>query len=133
MAREHSPALYGPDARTVFGPISPQELRRAARRRLREWAKWAAVVPDEDRAWFNERAHQAYVTETICRGLQTAASGTVPTKRTAVRWALASLPEEWRSLIGWSQQHRMDDADDEAMVPEVMRFIEWAANSTRAP
>jgi predicted nucleotidyltransferase len=127
MAGEQSCALYGFDPRAVFGPITADELRAAAFQRLREWARWAAAVPDEDAEWLNERGHQAYVVETICRALLTAESGGVPTKRRAVEWACRTLPEEWRGLVEWSQQHRVDDAMDETMVPEVVRFIEWAS------
>lgn len=127
MAREHSPALYGPDPRSVFGAVSEVELRRSATQRLQEWAKWAAHVPDEDKAWLDERTHQAYVVETVCRGLHTAEFGTVPTKRQAVGWALAALPQQWRSLIEWSQKHRTDEASDPGMIPELADFLRWAA------
>jgi hypothetical protein len=129
MARERSPALYGPDPRTVFGRISEAELRAAAAQRLREWSAWAKNVPKRDQAWFNERAHQAYVIETVCRAIYTAASGTVPTKPAAVAWALDSVPEQWHPLVRWSQQHRMDDETDEMMLPQLRRFIAWATNS----
>jgi hypothetical protein len=129
MARERSPAIYGPNPKSVFGPISEEQLREAAANRLREWAKWATRVPKKDHAWFAERAHQAYVIETICRALHTAASGTVPTKPAAVAWALDSVPEQWHPLVRWSQQHGMDDEMDEMMLPELRRFIAWAAHS----
>jgi predicted nucleotidyltransferase len=129
IVREHSPALFGPDPATVFDPISPEDLRTSAAKRMREWAHWSSAVPDEDRSWLNERAHQAYITETTCRALHTAATGLVPTKQAAVAWAQDSLPEEWRPLIQWSQQHRMDGTDDETMIPEVSRFVEWAART----
>jgi predicted nucleotidyltransferase len=130
MARELGSSLYGPRPKSVFGAISPDELREAAQRRLREWAMWATDVPEKDVDWFNQRCQQAYVVETMCRGLHTAATGAVSTKPAAVAWARAGVPEEWRPLIEWSQQHRADGADDEAMVPDVLRFIAWAADST---
>jgi hypothetical protein len=127
MAREGSATVYGPDPKIVFGEISADELRDAARRRLREWSYWASAIPDKDRGWINERGHQVYVVETICRGLHTAASGAVSTKPAAVAWARAAVPEEWRALIEWSQQHRMDDATDSIMIPRLTEFIRWAA------
>jgi hypothetical protein len=131
MAREHSPALYGAEAGEVFGTISPEELRRAASWRLREWAGWIRAVPEKDREWLNERCHQAYVVETICRGLLTVDSGSVPTKRQAVEWALATVPEQWHAVIEWSQQHRSDEALDDAMVPMLRDYINWAAGEAR--
>jgi hypothetical protein len=132
MARERSPAIYGPNPRHVIGEITGEQLRKSARRRIQEWAGWVTSVPDEDQEWLNERCHQAYVTETICRGLLTAHSGEVPTKRRAVEWALRTLPERWRPLIEWSRQHRGDEAEDGAMIPELAEFLTWAAAEARS-
>jgi hypothetical protein len=128
MARERSPALYGPDPRAVFGAISEAELRDASARRLREWDGWAADVPEQDRVWLNDCAHQAYIVETACRALYTMESGELPTKPQAVAWALGVLPEPWRGLVEWSQEHRADGAEDGAKIPDVQRFLRWAVS-----
>ena len=127
IVREHGSALYGPKPRTLIDPIASDEIRAAAAARLNEWALWASAVPEPDRDWFNEIAHQAYVIETTCRGLHTAVTGVPSTKAAAVGWALENLPEVRRSLIGWSQEHRTDEASDPAKIAEVQAFLQWAA------
>ena len=42
VLRERGVTLLGPDAKTLIDPISPEELRDAVRRRIRERATWAA-------------------------------------------------------------------------------------------
>jgi hypothetical protein len=108
-------------------------VRDAAGKRLREWAAWASSIPEKDRAWFAEVAHQAYVIETTCRGLHTAETGTVTTKAQAVAWAIDSVPEEYRALILWSQDHREDDKTNAGLLPDVVAFIQWAANQKSLP
>ena len=128
--REHGVALLGPDPKTLIDPISPEELLRAARARLPGWARWAAH-PDNPE-WLPRRSHQAYVVETMCRALHTLALGEVSTKPQAVAWALETLAEPWRSLVRRSQAWRADDADDASTVPEVLRFVRWAASQAEA-
>src|SRR5213593_4195557 len=82
--RESGIALLGPDPRSLIDPISAEELRDAARQRVREWATWAADPHDPE--WLPPRSHQAYVVETMCRALYTLAFGELVSKRKAVQW-----------------------------------------------
>jgi hypothetical protein len=66
--------------------------------------------------------------ETMCRALYTLASGELSSKRRAVAWAIATLPEPWRLTAERSQAWRADDTLDSTIVPEVMRFVHWAAS-----
>lgn len=123
--RERGVTLLGPDPHTLIDPIGPDELRAAVRARLHDWADWAAQPDDPD--WLLPRAHKAYVIETMCRALATLASGELWSKPRAVAWALTSLPEPWRTTVRRSQSWRSDTTPDPAIVPEVVRFVHWAA------
>ena len=123
--RECGVALLGPDPRTLIDPISSDDLRAAARTRLRDWADWADQ-PDEPN-WLLPRGHQAYVVETMCRALATLACNKLQSKPRAVAWAIATLPEPWRSMVERSRAWRTDETPDPAIVPEVMRLVCWAA------
>jgi hypothetical protein len=127
QTRQGGVAWYGPDPETVIDEIGDDELREAARMRVLEWAGWARSVPDEDRAWINERAHQAYVIETMCRALHALSHPGLPTKPQAVAWALRVLPEPWRTLVEKSGEWRTQDIDDTATEKEALKFVEWAA------
>jgi len=82
---------------------------------------------DEPPDWLDTRYYQAFEIETICRALYTLEFGELPTKPQAVAWAQETLPGPCRSLVEWSQEHRADKTADKAMIPEIMRFVRWAA------
>jgi hypothetical protein len=124
--REHGIALLGPEPQTLTDPIAAGELRVAVRSRLRDWADWADQPDDPD--WLLPRAHKAYVVETMCRALATLACGQLWSKPRAVAWALAHLPEPWRSTVERSQTWRTDQTVDLAAVEETQRFVRWAAS-----
>src|SRR5262245_61235127 len=123
--REHGAALRGPDPKLLIDPIAPDELRAAVGARLPDWADWANQPDDPD--WRLPRSHKAYVVETMCRALYTLARSEIPSKPRAVAWALTALPEPWRALVARSQSWRTDTTVDPSIVPEVMRFVQWAA------
>jgi hypothetical protein len=131
QARECGIAWYGPDPQTLIDEISEDQLREAARLRVLEWSMWAGAVPDKDRAWLNERAHQAYVIETICRALHALSHPGLPTKRQAVAWGLEALPEPWRGLVERSGEWRTQDVDDPTTAEETLAFVQWAAIEAR--
>jgi predicted nucleotidyltransferase len=123
--RESGIALLGPDPRTLIDPISAEELRDAARQRVREWATWAAEPHDPE--WLPPRSHQAYVVETMCRAQYTLAYGELVSKRKATHWAASTVPEPWRGLVEKAVAMRADDTPDETTVESVLRFVQWVA------
>ncbi len=129
--RERGVALFGPDPKVLIAPISPEELRAAVRAEIEERVRaWAGgqVAPD----WLLPRYYQAFEVETVCRALYTLARGELPTKPRAVAWAIETLPEPWRSLVQRCQAWRADDTLDPSTVPDVMRFVRWAASRAEA-
>lgn len=124
--RERGVTIAGPDPKTLIDPVSPGDLRSAAgaelRARLQHWTdgSW----PREDLAYLGA---QAFEIEIVCRATFTMERGQVSSKRAAVDWALASLPERWGDLIEWSQGHPRDLRRDETRVPEVLELLGWAA------
>jgi predicted nucleotidyltransferase len=125
VLREKGIALLGPDQKTLIDPISIEERLEAVRRRLGEWATWAA--DPHDPVWLPPRSHQAYVVETMCRALYTLASGELASKRKAPKWAVSALPEPWRCLVEASVARRSDSTDDDTTIADVLRFVQWAA------
>src|SRR5262249_40356708 len=117
--------ILGPDPKTLIDPIATDELRAAVRARLRDWADWADQPDDPD--WHLPRAHKAYVVGTMCRALYTLGSGALSSKSQAVAWAIQALAEPWRCTAERSQVWRTDSTPDPSIVPEVMRFVHWAA------
>jgi predicted nucleotidyltransferase len=125
--RESGVTLLGPDPRTLIDLISSEELRGAARQRLRDWAEWAAAPDDTD--WLPVRSHQAYVVETMCRALYTLAFGELVSKRKAVEWALSVLPQSWRALLEEAVAGRADDSAAPDSVADALAFVECCRTS----
>ncbi len=128
--REHGIVVHGPDPKLLIDPISPDDLRNATRIRLNDWAEWANQPDDPD--WLLPLSHKAYVVETMCRTLYTLASGRIASKPQAVRWARATLPASWCSLVERSQAWREDATYGLSVVPEVRRFVLWTARTGAA-
>lgn len=128
--REHGIVVQGPGPKTLIDHVGDGELQDAARSELqirvldwaREWSEGENPAP-----WIERRAFQAFEIETVCRALYTISSGRLPSKRAAVEWALQSLPEEWRPIVRWSREHRADHSKGTKMLPEIIRFVRWAA------
>ncbi len=123
--REHGIVLLGPDPKTLIDPVSSAEICRSVRDRLGDWAEWAQTSDDPD--WLLPRSHKAYVVETMCRALYTLEHGALSSKAQAVSWAIRTLPEPWRSTVERSRGWRTDDTVDPGIVPQVRRFVLWAA------
>ncbi|HEY0752777.1 MAG TPA: aminoglycoside adenylyltransferase domain-containing protein [Ktedonobacteraceae bacterium] len=126
MVREHGIILLGPEPATLIDPITPGELQEAVRLRLPDWVDWAKRPDDPE--WQSGRSHKAYVVETMCRALCAQATDTLQSKPRAVAWALATLPEPWRTTVERSQIWHTEQTIDVSINPEVMRFIDWTSS-----
>lgn len=131
VVRERGIILFGPDPKTLIAPVSAEDLRAATRARLRDWADFANHPDDPD--WHAHRGEKAYFVETMCRMLHTLATGATQTKPQAVAWALTTLPEPWRTTVERSQAWRGDQTRDDALNPEVRRFVLWTVEQGAAP
>ncbi len=127
--RKYGVTLLGPDAKHLIAPISSTELKDATRTRLNDWLEWANTPDDPD--WSLPDHHKAYVVETMCRALYTLKRGEMASKPQAVRWALESLGEPWRSTVERSQVWRQRDWSKGLIEPginrEVRKLILWVA------
>lgn len=132
VVRERGVTLAGPDPETIIHPVSAEDMRWAAgeeiRRRLESWSD--GTWPREDLAHLGA---QAFEVETVCRTLHTVETGEASSKREAVAWASATLPERWHDLIKWSQRYKKDLTQDPARMSEALAFLRWALAGSRTP
>ncbi len=126
VLREKGVALLGPDPKSLIDLISSEELRAGVRRRLHEWATWAANPHDPE--WLPPRSHQAYVVETMCRALYTLTFGELVSKRKAALFAVSNLPEPWGRLVDQAVSGRADATPDETTMEDVLSFVRWVAS-----
>ena len=95
VLREHGVALVGPPTRTLIDPASPDDLRQAVASILRQW--WKPMLEDSTR--LQNVFYRCYAVLTMVRMLHTLDHGTIVTKPTAARWAIATLDPRWHPLI----------------------------------
>lgn len=111
IIRERGIALIGPHPRTLIDPVSPEEIRQAARGILREW--WQPMLDDPYR--LRDREYQAYAVLTMCRSLYTLETGQVTAKSAAAHWAAERLGETWHGVIqralAWPDGSQPDELD----------------------
>jgi predicted nucleotidyltransferase len=116
--------LVGPPPNELGPPITSRMLRHATEALLQEWttavrAPWVAYVP----------AHQGYIVVTVCRALNTLASGERVSKEDAVAWAVGEYPE-WASFI--EEALAVYRADRSEPHNATIRFVDYAATSARS-
>jgi len=119
VLREQGVVVAGPSPRTLIDPVSPDDLREAARGILRDW--WAPILEDSTRMRHPE--YPRYAVVTMCRILYTLQHGAVVPKSVATRWALNTLDERWRPLIEWYCSGRSGPESDK--LDEVLDFIRY--------
>jgi len=116
VIRERGIVLAGPEPHTLIDPVSPEQIRWAARETLHEW--WAPQLDDHSRLRSDE--YQAYAVLTMCRALYTLHHGDVAPKAAAARWARETLDREgaaghgrsWSALIAQAEAWRHGDVLD---------------------
>jgi predicted nucleotidyltransferase len=118
LVRERGIALYGPDPRTLIGPISQEEFLDSVREHAQQWRKG---VRDS-----RHRKSQAYARLTMCRALYAAKHGEQASKREAALWAREYLPEQARLIeqaLEWRKAEEREGIDHEATFSQTERFV----------
>jgi predicted nucleotidyltransferase len=118
QVRERGLVLYGPDPKTLIGPISHQEFLDVVREHAQHWREWVAD--------FRSRKGQAYARLTLCRALYAAVNGEQVSKRRAALWARDCLPEQARLIeqaLEWRKAEDDVGVDHKATFPETERFV----------
>lgn len=126
VVRERGIALCGPPPRDLIDPVSPDDLRRAARGILQAW--WVPQLADSRRLQTSE--YRAYAVLTMCRILYTFEAGAIAAKPAAARWAKSRLGPRWSALIdgalAWGHGRNWGDVD------AVLGFIRFTVDHITA-
>jgi hypothetical protein len=117
ILREYGTAVAGPPLKPLIDPVSPDQLRDAARGVLNEW--WADMVGNP--AWLERREYQAFAALTMCRARYMIQRGAVISKLDAATWAVENLDGRWRPLIERASQWPAPPQPDE--LAETVAFI----------
>ena len=111
--REHGIVVAGPNPRTLFAPVAPDEMRRVSAAYAVVWLEQARHDPGW-LIWLGCRKNQAFVVLTLCRMLYTLDSGAVASKVTAAGWMQQREGTRWGMLIhrALAGQHESGDTLD---------------------
>ncbi len=128
VVRERGVILAGPAPATLIDPVGPDQLRGEMDGVLAELLRYAGQPSSVGRmsCWM-----QTFLVTTLCRILDTAATGTVVSKRAALEWARDRLPNEWRDLVQRAIDDRPDpwrrvrQAADDRLVDRTLAFADW--------
>lgn len=126
--REHGIVLAGPDPKALIDPVQADDLRQAVRGILNEW--WRPML--ENPVQLASREYQAYATLTMCRMRYTLATGAIPSKPAAAKWAQHNLDARWRGLIARAQAWPNDGLTDEADLAETLAFVRETVNGKKS-
>jgi len=111
-------ALYGPDPKDYFKPVSIEKVREASKRDLLE--EWEPKLKDE--SFFKNSHYKAYLILTLCRILHRANSTKVASKKVASTWTKEEYPQ-WKDLIETAENWKHGVEFDRAQ--EVKEFIKF--------
>ncbi len=112
ILREMGVVLAGPPLHTLIDPVPVEDIQWSVRAILREW--WRPMLDAPDRLRGDD--YQAYAVLTMCRALYALEHGSVVSKPTAARWAIATLDDRWTLLIeqalAWRPHQSMDQYEN---------------------
>ncbi len=114
VLHEKGVSLYGPSPQQLVDPVSKEELLNAVRVQAKAWRTWVYSG--------RTRGFQAYAILTMCRIYYTFQTGDFVSKKQAALWTARALPE-WSALISNALVWRDEQVDDEAPLPETLRFV----------
>lgn len=120
VVREAGITLWGPDPRTVIGPISDAALVAGLRARMAEWRAWT----DEEIPPMHAGG-QAYVVLTMCRALRAFRTGDWASKRQSAEWAMRQA-SGWvpliRQALAWREAEPTGPVDLAAAQAQMLAF-----------
>jgi predicted nucleotidyltransferase len=126
VLRETEKSVDGPSLRRLIDPVGPGDLRAAILEIIDQW--WEPMLADPSR--LQDHGYQPFAVLSMCRSLYTMRESELGTKSAAAKWAIASLPAEWSSLIGHAL--RWGDGDDIESIERTLAFMTYVIELCRA-
>ncbi|HRI83507.1 MAG TPA: DUF4111 domain-containing protein, partial [Opitutaceae bacterium] len=120
--------VAGPEAKTLFGPVPADRLRREVLAVMKNWGGDMRKDP----AMISSVWYQSFAVISFCRMLQTLRTGEIHSKKTGVHWAQAELEPRWAGLIQRAWKERPDPSRKIRLPPaageveQTLEFIGYA-------
>ena len=106
ILRERGITLVGPKPESFLQAIPLNALRNEMKMAMLQVKQLFEDEIDRPLSFFNSRFGQSFAVLTYCRMLQTLQTGTVQSKKAAVKWAKNFVAPEWIAIIEQAWQER---------------------------
>jgi hypothetical protein len=116
--------LFGPRPESFLPEITPEIFFQALEREIGYLREETSCKPESE--WRDVPMYRAYAVLTVCRILYSFRKGRIVSKPRAARWAIRSLPEEWREIILQALTFSDAGRTSEISLMRIEQFIDFA-------
>ena len=115
--------LFGPPPDSFVPEITPEILFQALEREIGYLREEISEKPDSE--WRDRPSYRIYAVLTLCRILYSFRKGAIVSKPRAARWAIKTLPQEWRELIGQALESHSAKRTAEIPLFRIAQFVDF--------
>lgn len=134
ILRERGITLVGPSPQTILGPIPLDKMFSEIKTTMPQVIKYFQDDIDRPLSFWNSRFGQSFAVLTYCRMLHTLDTGTVQSKKAAMRWAKEFIDPKWNQLIGqaWNEGEgvwfgeKIGQRAESSVLSETLEFLKYA-------
>lgn len=134
ILRERGITLAGQKPETILRAIPLQELLNEIKTTMLQVLKLFEDEINRPLSFFNSRFGQSFAVLTYCRMLHTLQTGTVQSKKAAVKWAKQFVNPQWVKIIdqAWNEREgvrfgtKISQRSETTLLYETLEFIKYA-------
>lgn len=136
ILRERGITLAGQKPELILGAIPLNELCNEIKMAMLQVKELFEGEIEHPLSFFNSRFGQSFAVLTYCRMLQTLHTGTVQSKKAAVKWAKQFVAPKWAAIIdqAWHEREgvrflvKIHQRAEQPLLYETLEFIEYAVS-----
>ena len=134
ILRERGISLVGPNPNTILRPIPLDKMYDEIKTTMLQVMKVFQEEINRPLSFFNSRFGQSFTVLTYCRMLHTLHTGTVQSKKAAVKWAKQFVDPKWVRIIdqAWHEREgvrfgaKIGQKAELTLLYETLEFIKYA-------
>lgn len=134
ILRERGITLIGQKPETILQPIPLHELSNEIKTVMLQVKKLFEDEIDRPLSFFNSKFGQSFAVLTYCRMLHSLHTGTVQSKKAAVKWAKQFVEPKWIKIIeqAWNERDgvrfgvKIGQRAEPTLLHETLEFIKYA-------
>lgn len=138
ILRERGVTLIGQKPETIMATIPLEELANEIKTTMLQDVKIFEDEIHHPRCFWNSRFGQSFAVLTFCRMLHTLHTGTVHSKKAAVKWAKQIVDPKWVELIdqAWNERKgvrflvKIQQRAEQTTLDETLEFMKYAVTQT---